>query len=155
MKNKFSKNWSRSKQPRKQRKFLANAPRHIKHRFMSSTLDKPLREKYQTRNIEIKKNDEVKIMRGKFSKKQGKVTFIDVNNQRIQVEGLNITKKDGEKVPVWFHPSKVKITELEDSDKKRFKHFNKKTQTKQEPKKQTNKQETKTKETKINKEDKK
>lgn len=126
MKSKFSKSWVSSKQPRKQRKFLANAPRHIKQKLMSSPLDKPLREKYQTRNIEIRKNDEVRVMRGKFTKKQGKVTLVDVNNQRVQIDGLNITKKDGEKVPVWFHPSKIKIIKLEDSDKKRFKQLNKK-----------------------------
>jgi len=149
MKNKFSKNWISSKQPRKQRKFLANAPRHLKQKFMSSPLDKPLKEKYQTRNLEIRKNDEVKVMRGKFTKKQGKVTLVDVNNQRVQIEGLNITKKDGEKVPVWFHPSKIKIIKLEDSDKKRFKHLNKKTSTQEETKKKNSLK------TENNKEDKK
>jgi ribosomal protein uL24 len=74
---------------------------------------------------------------------------VDVNNQRVQIEGLNITKKDGEKVPVWFHPSKIKIIKFEDSDKKRFKHLNKKTSSKEETKKKDSLK------TENNKEDKK
>ncbi len=121
MKSKFSKSWVASVQPRKQRKYIANAPAHLKHKLMGSTLDKSLREKLSRRSIEVRKGDEVKIMRGKFSKKQGKVILADVKNSRIQVDGINRTKKDGEKIPVWFHPSKVKIIKLDDSDKRRLK----------------------------------
>ena len=84
MKAEFNKSWNSSKQPRKQVKFRANAPSHIKRTFMGSTLDKPLREKYERRNIEVKKGDEVKIMRGKFKGKQGKVGNVDVKHCRIQ-----------------------------------------------------------------------
>jgi len=138
MKSKFSVSWKRSAQPRKQRKYLANAPTHLKRKLLSCNLDKPLREKLKRRNIEVRKNDEVKIMRGKFSKKQGKVLVTDVNKSRLQVDGITIQKKDGEKVGVWFHASNVKIIKLEDSDKKRFKQKEEKVE-----KKKTEKTETK------------
>ncbi len=123
MKSEFSKSWNSSRQPRKQVKFRANAPHHIKRKLMSATLDKPLREKHGIRNIEVRKGDEVKIMRGKFVKKQGKVHIVDVKNSRIQVEGIQRSKKGGEKLETWFHPSNVKIILLDDSDNRRMKRL--------------------------------
>ncbi len=126
MKSEFNKSWVSSKQPRKQVKFRANAPNHIRRKFMSTSLDKPLREKYGTRNIEVRKGDDVKIMRGKFAKKQGKVGIVDVKNTRIQVDGVQRTKSGGEKLETWFHPSNVKIILLDTSDNRRFKSSKKK-----------------------------
>ena len=126
MKAEFNKNWNSSVQPRKQVKFRANAPNHIKRKFMGSPLDKELRIKYGRRTIEIRKGDEVKIMRGKFSGKQGKVGTVDVGNTRIQVDGIQRVKKmGGEKMITWFHPSKVKIIILNTDDKKRLKRSKK------------------------------
>ena len=121
MKSEFNKSWVSSKQPRKQVKFRANAPNHIRRKFMGALLDKPLREKYGMRNIEVRKGDEVKVMRGKFAKKQGKVGKADVKHTRIQIEGLQRSKKGGEKVETWFHPSNVKIIVLNTDDRKRMK----------------------------------
>jgi len=135
MKAKFNKNWNASKQPRKQRKFLANAPNHILRRLMSSTLDKPLRTRYGRRNIEVRKGDEVKIMAGKFKKKQGKVGKVDVKNTRLQIDGVQRSKAGGEKIETWFHPSKVKIISLDESDKRRLRKKVSATETKPETKK--------------------
>ena len=121
MKSEFNKSWNSSKQPRKQRKFLANAPNHIKRKLLGATLDKKLREKFGIRSIEVRKGDEVKIMRGKFAKKQGKVGIVDVKHTRVQIDGVQREKKGGEKVETWFHPSNVKIIVLDDSDNRRMK----------------------------------
>jgi len=121
MKQKFSSSWESSKQPRKQVKFRANAPNHIKRKFMAATLDKDLRKKHGRRSVEVRKGDEVKVMRGKYSKKQGKVSIVDVKHTRIQIDGLQRAKNGGEKLVTWFHPSKVKIISLDDSDSRRFK----------------------------------
>ena len=121
MKSEFSKTWNSSKQPRKQVKFRANAPNHIKRTFMGSTLDKPLREKYGMRSIEVRKGDEVKVMRGKFKGKQGKVGNVDIKNTRLEIEGVQRSKAGGEKLVTWFHPSKVKIIILDEKDKRRMK----------------------------------
>jgi large subunit ribosomal protein L24 len=121
MKSKFSKSWNSSVQPRKQVKFRANAPLHIKRKFLNSPLDKKLREKHGIRSIAARKGDEVKVMRGKFAKKQGKISKVDIKNTRVQIDGIQRTKKGGEKLETWFHPSKIKIITLDTSDKKRFK----------------------------------
>ena len=119
MKQKFSTKWKSSKQPRKQRKFVANAPLHIKHRFLSANLSKDLRKKYAKRNLPLRKGDEVLIMRGAFKKKKAKITSVDLKNTRVVLEGIQRTKKDGSKVNVFFHPSIIQIQSLSLDDKKR------------------------------------
>ena len=57
MKKQFSTQWNASKQPRKQRKYLANAPLHKRHKFMSANLIKELRKKYGKRNFPVRKGD--------------------------------------------------------------------------------------------------
>ena len=143
MKTVFNKSWKASKQPRKQRKYRYNAPLHILGKFMAATLSKELRAKYGVRNIEVRKGDEVKVMRGKFTKKTGKVGKVETGRTRIAIDGIQTTKKGGDKIDIWFHPSNVKITKLNLDDPKRMKR-NKKAQTakaapKEEPKKESDK----------------
>ncbi len=136
MKQKFSKHWKASSQPRRQRKYLANAPLHIKRKLLGVNLSKELRKKYTRRNIPARKGDTVKIMKGKFRKKQGKIISIDVKNSKIRIEGIMIKKQDGSKVNVKIHPSNLQIIELDLEDKKRIKaQKEKKTESKTQEKK--------------------
>lgn len=121
MKSEFNKLWNSSKQPRKQVKFRANAPNHIKKKFIASPLEKSLREKYGRKTVRIRKGDTVKVMRGKFKGKQGKVGDVDVKNTRIQIDGIQRSKGSGEKMITWFHPSKVRVVALYLEDSKRMK----------------------------------
>jgi len=119
MKQKFSTSWVGSVQPRKQRKYRANAPLHIKRKMMSSNLSKELRKRYGKRNIPIRKGDNVRIMVGEFKGKTGKIEVVSNQKLRVTIEGLYRTKKDGSKVAVIFSPSNLQIKELELEDKKR------------------------------------
>lgn len=132
MKNKFSKNWDRSKQPRKQRKFRANAPLHIRNRFLGSNLSKELRKKYGKRSIPVRKGDKIKILRGESKGKSGKIERINIKTCKVYVEGMDVVKKDGTKRLVAFHPSNLSILELNLDDKKRTKSLNKKEEKKEE-----------------------
>ncbi len=127
MKQKFSTKWVSSKQPRKQRKYRANAPLHIKRKFMSVNLTKELRKKYGKRNFSIHKGDSIKIMRGEFKGKKGKIEMVDIGNLRVRIEGIYRTKKDGTKVSVYFTPSNLQINELNLEDSKRKKALERKT----------------------------
>jgi large subunit ribosomal protein L24 len=122
MKQEFTTKWTESKQPRKQRKYLHNMPNHLKQKQMAANLDKDLRKKYGRRSLEVRKGDEVIIMRGKNKKKMGKVVEVNVKYQKIAVENIQNTKRDGSKVNVWFHPSKLKIKVLNMEDKLRIKN---------------------------------
>jgi len=121
MKKKFSLKWKASKRPSKQRKYSANAPLHTKRKLLSVNLSKELRKKYKKRSFPVRKGDNVRIMRGKFKKKQGKIISIDVKKLGIKIEGIMIKKRDGSKVNVKIHPSNLQITELNLEDKKRMK----------------------------------
>ncbi len=120
MKRKFSTKWKASKQPRKQRKYLANAPKHIKRAMFSANLSKELRKKYNRRSFPLRKGDKVKVMRGEFKDKEGKVDSFVSRNLKVIIEGLQKTKKDGTKTNVLFSASKLQIKELNLEDKERI-----------------------------------
>ncbi len=86
---------------------------------MSSTLTKELRKKYEKRNFPIHKGDNVRIMRGQFKGKTGKIDVVDMTKYRVSVDGIFRSKKDGTKVNVWFAPSNLQIKDLVLEDKKR------------------------------------
>ncbi len=121
MKKLFSKHWKSSKQPRKQRKYIATAPLHIKHKFLGAHLSKDLRKQYKTRTIPVKKEDQVIIKSGQFKGIIGKIEKVNLRKTRIYVNNAQITKKDGNKVFYPIHPSNVVITELNLKDKERLK----------------------------------
>jgi len=134
MKQKFNTKWKASKQPRKQRKYLANAPLHIKKKFVNVNLSKELRKKYGKRNVGLRKNDKIKIMRGKFKKKTGKVLEIKLKTGKIYIEGMQVKKQEGSKVNVPFKSSNLQIIELNLDDKKRIKKLGGKVEEKKEEK---------------------
>ncbi len=120
MKKDFSTKWKASSKPRKQRKYLANAPLHIKRKLLSVNLSKDLRAKHSIRNIEVKKGDKVKILRGKYKGKEGKVTLIKTKLLKIYIDGIKTKKQDGSMVDVPQRASNLQIVELNLEDKRRF-----------------------------------
>jgi len=127
MKQKFSTRWKGSRKRRKQRKYRAHAPIHVKRKFLGTHLSKELRKKYSRRAVPVRKGDTVKLMRGSFRKKQGKVSAIGVKKGIVYIEGLQKTRKDGTKVNVPFKVSNLMILTLNLEDKKRQKMFERKT----------------------------
>ncbi|HIH15243.1 MAG: large subunit ribosomal protein L24 [archaeon GW2011_AR17] len=131
MKLKWSKHWNASKRPSKQRKYRYNAPLHVQHTFLAAHLSPELRKKYTTRSFTLRKGDKVKILRGQHKKKTGKVSRILIKSQKIYIEGIELSKKDGSKVLIPLDPSNLMITELDLTDKiRKAKIENKKTQEK-------------------------
>jgi large subunit ribosomal protein L24 len=126
MKKDFSNSWIGSRQPRKQRKYLANAPLHLRHKLMSAHLSKELRKKYGKRNFPLKKGDSVKVMRGEYKKKTGKIENVNMGKLKVLLEGVFKSKKDGTKIKVYFQPSNLMITEINTDDKKRLESLNRK-----------------------------
>ncbi|MFH1589767.1 MAG: 50S ribosomal protein L24 [archaeon] len=120
MKSKFSKTWNRSVQPRKQRKFIANAPLHLKGKLIRSTLSKELRTKHNKRNMRLRTGDKVKVLRGNFKGAEQKVESIEVKSMKVYLEKVDFTKKDGSKATRPFNASNLMITSLNLDDKKRM-----------------------------------
>ncbi len=108
----FSKAWKSSAQPRRQRKYRYNAPLHIKQKFMHVHLSSELRKKHHLRNIQVRKGDKVKVMRGGFKGKEGKVDRINLKREQVFVVGMERIKKDGTKFLVPLTPSNLLIVEM-------------------------------------------
>ena len=122
---KWSSSWKASKKPKKQRKYRYNAPLHLKQKMLGCHLSPDLRKKYGRRSIQIRNGDKIKIMRGGFKGKTGKVDEVDLKNLKVSVAGIEVTKKDGSKVKPYIEPSNLMITELELGDKRREENLKK------------------------------
>ncbi|MBI4150460.1 50S ribosomal protein L24 [Candidatus Woesearchaeota archaeon] len=119
MKKVWSGAWKGSKLPRKQRKYRANAPLHVKRKFLSVHLSKELRAKYSRRAVPVRSGDKVKVLIGSHRGHTGKVDRVDMKRAKIYVTGIAAIKKDGSKVAPPLEPSNLMITELSLGDKKR------------------------------------
>src|SRR6185503_17764692 len=96
-----------SSQPRKQRKAMYDAPHHIARKAMASHLSEELLLKYNRRSLTVIKGDEVKVLRGDFAGKTGKVIGIDPPARRVTVDGVVNKKADGTEVARSIHPSNL------------------------------------------------
>eukprot|EP00811_Abedinium_folium_P013132 NODE_22202_length_718_cov_2.949239.p3 GENE.NODE_22202_length_718_cov_2.949239~~NODE_22202_length_718_cov_2.949239.p3 ORF type:complete len:130 (-),score=41.82 NODE_22202_length_718_cov_2.949239:197-586(-) len=103
---------------RKSRKAHFTAPSSVRRKLMSSRLSKELREKYHVYRVPIRRDDEVRVMRGHFFDREGKVTAAYRKKWVIHVERITRDKANGQTVQIGLHPSKVMITKLK-LDKKR------------------------------------
>ncbi len=116
---KFSRAWKGSKKPRKQRKYAAKAPLHLRKKLVSVHLSKDLMKKHGKRNIPIRVGDKIKILRGQFKKKEGKIERVIRKNGKVLITGIELVKKDGSKVLQPIITSNLVIVELNLDDKKR------------------------------------
>lgn len=108
-----------SRQPRKQRKALYNAPIHARSKLISAPLSEELREKYGRRSVRVVSGDTVRVMRGDFAGDEGVVDIVDTKKRKIVVHGVFVTKADGTEVPRPVDPSNVVVTKLNLKDQKR------------------------------------
>jgi len=120
MKKQFSTYWKGSSKARKQRKYSFEAPQHLRQKMLSCHLSKDLRKKYSRRSFPVKKGDTVIVLAGENRKKTGKISFVNLKNFRVAIDGIQLTKKDGSKVNILFSPSNLMITEINLDDKKRL-----------------------------------
>jgi len=115
-----------SAQPRKQRKRAANEPWHRRHKRLAARLDPRLREKSKAplpRAIPVRKGDVVRIVRGGFRGRDGKVVSVDVVHALVTVEKIVIKKTDEKEVARPIHASNLLITKLDESDKRRLDRY--------------------------------
>jgi large subunit ribosomal protein L26e len=97
---------------RKQRLRHFSAPSSLRRRIMSCRLAKDLREKYQVRSLPIRKNDEVKILKGKGKNKTGKVVQVYRKKWCIHVDNVRRDKQNGQTIFLPIKPSYCVIEKL-------------------------------------------
>lgn len=111
----------KTKQPRKQRRLLYQAPNHIRHKLMSAHLSEELRKQCPFRSLPVRTGDVVMVMRGDHKGHTGKVIRLDHKKYKIYIEGLIRKKADGSEILIPVHPSKVQIIKLNLDDEWRKK----------------------------------
>ncbi len=92
---------------------------HVRQKFISAHLSEVLRKRFGKRSLNLKKGDEIKVMRGKDKGFKGKVERIDLKTSKIYIEGLNVKKVDGSEVLKPINPSNLLIMESKMEDKMR------------------------------------
>ena len=107
----------KSIKPRKQRKYLYNAPLHKKRKWLSAHLSENLLLKYDKRSVPVITGDEVEVMRGSFKGHKDKVASVNIKKQVVEVEGITTTKADGTKIAKSVHASNLLITKLNLTDR--------------------------------------
>ncbi|MCC6020977.1 MAG: 50S ribosomal protein L24 [Thermoproteaceae archaeon] len=110
-----------SSQPRRQRRALYNMPLHLRHRLLNARLSPELQKKLCVKRLPVRRGDAVMIIRGDFKGMTGKVIRVDLKRVRIYVDGVTVRNSRGETVHYPIHPSKVVITNLDLSDRARWK----------------------------------
>jgi large subunit ribosomal protein L26e len=101
-----------SSKARNSRRRHFNAPSSERRVLMSAPLSKELREKYGVRSVPIRKDDEVKIVRGSFKDREGKVSDSYRKKFVIHVEGIKKDKANGQSAKIGISASNVVITKL-------------------------------------------
>ena len=94
---------------------------HEKKKVLSAHLNKELKKKLKKRSLLVKKGDTVKIMRGKFKGKEGKITSVEHKKGKVFVEKITRKKSDGTEVFIPLKASNLLLIEIVTDDLKRFK----------------------------------
>jgi large subunit ribosomal protein L24 len=75
------------------------------------------------RALPIRKGDVVRIMRGGFRGKEGKIVSVDTRKGTAVIEGITIEKVDEKKVPRPVHASNLLLIKMDDTDAWRRKKY--------------------------------
>ncbi|KAL0205959.1 hypothetical protein P9112_001266 [Eukaryota sp. TZLM1-RC] len=97
---------------RKQRKAHFQAPSGERRILMSAALSKELRDKHGIRSLPIRRDDEVKVVRGTHKNHEGKITEVFRKKFVIKISGLNREKANGNTVAIPVDASNVMLTRL-------------------------------------------
>jgi large subunit ribosomal protein L24 len=85
--------------------------------MLSARLSDDLTKNHGVRRLPVRSGDSVRVMRGDFAGLEGKVQRVDYSNGRIFVEGMTREKSAGVSSQLPVHVTKVRITNLNLSDK--------------------------------------
>ena len=110
-----------SKQPRKQRKALYNAPAHARGKHLSAALSKDLRSKLGKRSLPIRTGDKVSVVRGDFKGHEGEVLSVGYNSYKVTIEEVTLSKPDGTATFLPVDPSNLVIIDADLKDDRRIK----------------------------------
>lgn len=94
---------------------------------MNVHLSTDLHKKYKARSMRIRVGDTVKVLRGDFKGKSGKVERVNIRDEKVYIAGIDVPKRDGSKALRPIKPSNLLLEQVHDTDKRRFKKWSKTT----------------------------
>jgi large subunit ribosomal protein L24 len=109
----------KTRQARKQRKRLATLSLHQKHKLLSATLSKELRQKFNRRSLPVKKGDKVKVLSGSFKGTEGEVMKVSLDAQKVYVDKVVSKKRDGTEVLRALRASNLMLIDIDIRDRMR------------------------------------
>ncbi len=97
------------------------APMHTRQKFAHAHLAKELKAALgiKKRAAQVRTGDTVKIMSGKDYGRAGKVTRVDLRDSTVEIDGIGRKNAKGKETLIPVRISKVYITELNLTDKRR------------------------------------
>ncbi len=99
---------------------------HRKRTLTASHLAPALHDKakgHLPRALPVRKGDTVRVMRGGFRGREGKVVSVDRVGGTVVIEGITIEKVDEKKVARPIHASNLMIVRMDDTDAWRRRKF--------------------------------
>ncbi len=106
---------------RKQRKARSEAPMHERQHFVHAHISKELKGRLniKKRSIRVASGDSVKVIKGKYKGKTGKVVKVDLGRAFIYLDSIKVKNARGKEHNVPIRPNNVYITDLNMADKRR------------------------------------
>lgn len=102
---------TKSAKPRKQRLYKINAPMHIKRKFLILHIAKQLRQKIgiKQKRIGARSGMKVKVIKGKYKKREGLISRISISECRLYIEGISQRNARGREKLIGISPSNVEV----------------------------------------------
>mmetsp|Transcript_60494 Transcript_60494/g.124513 ORF Transcript_60494/g.124513 Transcript_60494/m.124513 type:complete len:125 (-) Transcript_60494:306-680(-) len=113
---------------RKNRKNHFHASSNEKRKTMVSPLSKELWKSYSIKSIPIRKDDKVKVVRGKEKGKTGKIIQCHRKNFRVFVEKITYNKNNNLTSFIPLNPSNLVVEKLSLTNERKLLIFRKKKQ---------------------------
>jgi ribosomal protein uL24 len=103
---------SKTKKPQKQRWRLHNVPLHQRSKLFTVRLDDALRQEWGIKRISLRKDDEVRVIKGEMVNVEGKVLKLKRTTGKIEIEECTFEKKNGSTYYIPISPANVVVTKL-------------------------------------------
>lgn len=116
----WSSDWKASKQPRKQRKYRANAPHHHRGKLLNAALADDVQDKVGTNSLPVREGDKAKVMRGDFAGKTSSVHHVDREDGTVYLEDVERETVSGSETRIAIAPSNLQLVKLNLDDPRRI-----------------------------------
>ncbi len=122
-----------------ERKKLAQAKKEKRKTLLHIHISKDLKKrmKAKKRSLLVRKGDRVRVMRGTFDGKEGKVLRVNYGRAVVFVEGISMKNAKGTEIPMPLQPSNLLLLDVNMSDGRK-ELFEEKKEIQKEEKKEAN-----------------